>query len=141
MGRDRGVDFAAATRRRAAGETTVGEAAAAARRRAPSAPESYTAQESYTAPESYTAQEYRSWASQRHRRSPSAPSRRRSVGPAAAERRRMIPAAAATATRPPADRKTPWLCFRTRSIELKQETQLSLTNRATHLCNAMMQLN
>jgi len=49
----------------------------ATRRRAPSAPESYT------------AEEYRSWASQRHQRSPSAPSRRRSVGPAAAERRRL----------------------------------------------------
>ena len=53
----------------------------AARRRAPSAPESYT------------AEEYRSWASQRHQRSPSAPSRRRSVGPAAAADRRRLTSA------------------------------------------------
>jgi len=56
------------------------ESSAATRRRAPSAPESYT------------AEEYKSWVSQRHQRSPSAPSRRRSVGPAAAaERRRLTP--------------------------------------------------
>jgi len=52
----------------------------ATRRRAPSAPESYT------------AEEYKSWLSQRHQRSPSAPSRRRSVGPAAADRRRLTTA-------------------------------------------------
>jgi len=61
------------TRRRDVAEST-------ARRRAPSAPESYT------------AEEYKSWVSQRHQRSPSAPSRRRSVGghTAAADRRRLV---------------------------------------------------
>jgi len=65
---------------------------AVARRRAPSAPESYT------------AAEYRSWASQRHQRSPSAPSHRRSGAPtaaaAAADRRRL------TASRRLADGET-----------------------------------
>jgi len=70
------------TRRRDMRET---EEPAATRRRAPSAPESYT------------AEEYRSWATQRHQRSPSAPSRRRSIGPAASDRRRLT---TATSRRP-----------------------------------------
>ena len=73
----------AATRRRERQATETREPST--RRRAPSAPESYT------------AEEYKSWVSQRHQRSPSAPSRRRSVGPSAAERRRV---AASTSRRP-----------------------------------------
>ena len=78
VGRDRRET---STRRRDVTETRD----STSRRRAPSAPESYT------------AEEYRSWASQRHQRSPSAPSRRRSVGPAAADRRRTV---TATSRRP-----------------------------------------
>lgn len=67
----------------------------------PETTEPTTRRRAPSAPESYTAEEYRSWASQRHQRSPSAPSRRRSVGPAAADRRRL------TATpRRPTDRET-----------------------------------